>query len=275
MVDLANLEVRSRTCMRCHVGGPGLEVTHEYIAAGHPILVFELDNYTNSDLMPRHWRPDPATEGVEAWAIGQLLGFVLEVENLARHVKSSQWPEFSHMSCASCHHSLAEGEWRQQRGYEGRVGMPLWSPERIIVTRHLLELAAPDRAEEISRLTRLLSSEVGKITDEEAIESLSLKLLAELRAAKRTVRAHRFSDRDVVRLIGRIRDDASLYLVADRQSAEQATLSLISLVSELDRRRRGSLATTVDQLYELLDSFDHPDEYDRQRFSGLIGDLEV
>ena len=46
MIDLRDLRNRSHTCNHCHLGDAARQVDHELIASGHPVLAFELDNYT-------------------------------------------------------------------------------------------------------------------------------------------------------------------------------------------------------------------------------------
>ena len=70
MIDLAAVPNRAHTCDRCHLGNAEKEVDHELIASGHPLLAFELDNYTES--MPPHWISNSQggrdTHGARAWA---------------------------------------------------------------------------------------------------------------------------------------------------------------------------------------------------------------
>jgi hypothetical protein len=82
MTDLRELAVRSAVCLSCHLGAADKTVNHDLIAAGHPVLAFELDNY--SEAMPAHWLPysdrrsaagEPDTHGTRAWAVGQAASF--------------------------------------------------------------------------------------------------------------------------------------------------------------------------------------------------------
>src|SRR5260221_646869 len=54
MTDLRSISTRGTLCLSCHLGNAKREVDHELIASGHPILAFELDNYTETmpDGMP-------------------------------------------------------------------------------------------------------------------------------------------------------------------------------------------------------------------------------
>jgi hypothetical protein len=274
MIDLRHLPTRARLCLGCHMGDGTRQVTHDTIAAGHPILVFELDNFTNSNLLPRHWKPNPR-HGVRAWAVGQIVALREETENLARHARGPEWPEFSHMSCASCHHPLREGVWRQERGFEHRPGMPLWSTDRWVVSRHVVEMAAPDELAALTREIRELSGEVGRMRDRERIASLAATIAARLDRITPVVETRSWSDAEVRMLIRRIAADAERYSIADRQSAEQATLSMITLVSELGRGRRVSVTRAVDDLYRILERLEHPDEYDRLSFASTLRELQI
>jgi hypothetical protein len=51
--DLTDVLTRANLCADCHVGGPGRDVNHDLIAAGHPRLFFELSAFHAN--MPRHW----------------------------------------------------------------------------------------------------------------------------------------------------------------------------------------------------------------------------
>ncbi len=138
MTNTKDLAVRAAVCVRCHIGAPGQEVTHELIAAGHPALLFELDAYTAN--MPPHWpensKSQPAN-GARAWAIGQAVALRQSLELLQSQATSDRWPEFSQFECYACHHQLREKSWRQAVGYGARPpGGPVWSdPQWLIVQR--------------------------------------------------------------------------------------------------------------------------------------------
>jgi len=127
MTDLRDVAVRAAVCLSCHLGSAGKTVDHELIAAGHPPLAFELDNY--SEAMPAHWLPfadRPAaagerdTHGARAWAVGQAASFRAAMDQLARRARAAadrvSWPELSELACDACHHPLAEERWRTGGG---------------------------------------------------------------------------------------------------------------------------------------------------------------
>jgi len=152
MIDLRDIPTRAKTCLACHLGNKDKGVDHELIASGHPILAFELDNY--SETMPAHWAPRKETHGVAAWAGGQAVALRDSLANLARHARGDEWPEYSDLSCHSCHHALESGAWRQERGWPGKAGLPAWSPQRWAVLRLIVErlrLRAPHSTMRFSR----------------------------------------------------------------------------------------------------------------------------
>src|ERR1044071_3630529 len=163
MIDLMNVQVRAHACDRCHVGDNDKEVDHELIASGHPILVFELDNYTES--MPPHWTPARDTHGARAWAVGQVMKFRDSLTNLARHAKGDEWPEFSDMSCYNCHHSLKTSQWRQTRGWPDRAGLPAWSPQHWATLRILIGRISPAARDDLDPIVAQIARGVSRMNE--------------------------------------------------------------------------------------------------------------
>ncbi len=125
--DTADLRLRTRICTGCHVGGPGRDVNHDLIAAGHPRLHFEMSTYHAN--LPRHW--DDATdvkrhagqpsnrEGslreLKLWALGQVetLRARAELSVWRASTAAAPWPELTETRCFSCHHDLRDARWRR------------------------------------------------------------------------------------------------------------------------------------------------------------------
>jgi hypothetical protein len=63
MRDLRNVYVRANSCVACHQN-----VDADILAAGHPVLHFELDGQSVAE--PKHWRDEPPT-ATKAWLVGQ------------------------------------------------------------------------------------------------------------------------------------------------------------------------------------------------------------
>src|SRR5258706_8667394 len=122
MVPLERAPVRADVCLACHAGDGERFVTHTLIAAGHPRLRFELQNYTAN--MPPHHQVDAdyrqrkrAPDGINLWLVGQL-------RNARSHVRLLQgdWmaagrvqPELAFYECFACHRPVDELRWSLTR----------------------------------------------------------------------------------------------------------------------------------------------------------------
>jgi len=263
MTDLRNLGVRSNLCLSCHLGTAGKTVDHDLIAAGHPVLSFELDNY--SEDMPPHWMPFRdkqrkeglrETHGVRAWAVGQAASFRAGLDQLARRARSQRWPEFSELSCDACHHTLTEQRWKA-RGYTDRPGLPRWSPARWAVLRHLVAAVAPDSRSSLDADVATLAQQVARLsTPRSDVADTAERLSSALGGIVSRLDQAAWDDAQVKRLLLAITGDGDL--AADRATAEQAFLGASSLVAALQsrnpRRVRAGLSGTLDTLQKEFES---------------------
>jgi hypothetical protein len=281
MADLRDLDVRSRLCLSCHLGAPGQTVDHELIAAGHPLLSFELDNYTED--MPAHWMPlrDKQrkeglrdTHGLRAWAVGQAASFRAGLDQLARRARSPRWPEFSEMSCDSCHHSLTEQRWKTVRNPE-RPGLPRWSPARWAVLRHLVTAVAPDARESLDAGVARLTRQTSRFSTPPAeVAETAERISRTLGSVVPRLDQAAWDDAEAKRLLLAISEDADAFAVADPAAAEQAFLAFNSLVVQLQagnpRRVRAGLAGTLETMKRELDD---PYTWNPSRFKSQLARL--
>lgn len=264
LIDLRDLPVRGHICGRCHIGNREKEVDHELIASGHPILQFELDNYTES--MPPHWNANP-THGIRAWATGQAMAFRDSLNNLARHAQGEKWPEFSDMSCINCHHSLEGSTWRQERGWSGRAGLPAWSPQRWGVLRLIVSRAAPSTRAELDGVVATLSTKVARMNDTAGIASAANDARRLIETALPKIDALSWRDEDVRAMMRTIASDEDFILRADVHSAEQTTLALHSLATALVRSNRRLLKSPLMTAIDALDAeVQNRERYEPSRF---------
>lgn len=264
MIDLRSLTVRGSSCLSCHMGNAAREVDHDLIAAGHPILAFELDNYTAT--MPPHWHPND-TQGVRAWAVGQIVAFRDSADNLARHARGGKWPEFSDMSCYNCHHALKSSGWRQERGWPDRPGLPAWSPQHWAVLRQIVGSTSPSAKNRLDDLVQQIASGVARMNDPAGIARAADEARTVANRVIPAIDATRWSDAQVRSLISAIADDRDFVMRSDVHSAEQIALALQSLAASLTRRDsrllRSGMLKAIDGLFaELKDR----DDYDPSRF---------
>ncbi len=262
MIDLRDLPVRAHTCHRCHLGNAEKEVDHELIASGHPLLAFELDNFTES--MPPHWTPNRDTHGVRAWAVGQVMKFRDSLGNLARHARGDEWPEFSEMSCFNCHHDLKNSEWRQQRGWPDRAGLPAWSPQHWAMLRLLIGRVSTESRDELDPLVRQIARGVSRMNDPEGVAANADRARKIAEALVPKIDAMRWNDADVRSFMNAIAGEDA----PDVHTAEQSALALQSLSSALTRRNprllRSPMVRSIDALF---DEVKNRDDYDPAKFT--------
>jgi len=122
LAHVGNLWQRTNSCVKCHVGSSTAEVNHDLIAAGHPVLKFEMTAY--SAQMPKHWKSMRATNPTEQhretylWLMGQISSLIASLEQLQARANQPStesttttqlheiWPELSESNCYACHHDL-------------------------------------------------------------------------------------------------------------------------------------------------------------------------
>jgi cytochrome c554/c'-like protein len=263
MTDLRDVPTRASLCLSCHLGDARREVDHDLIASGHPLLPFELDNY--SETMPPHWSDGRSTHGARAWAVGEAVAFDFSLRNLARHARGEKWPEFSDMSCFNCHHNLKSGEWREERGWRDRPGQPAWSAPHWSALRAILGRASStDLQERVDDLAR----RVARMRDPPAISEAAEEARRIVQPLIREVDRLDWREADVRAAMRVITSDPEL---VDVRAAEQIALSLQALASSLTRRdprlAHSAMTQAIDALFAELQS---RDDYDPRRFSARL-----
>jgi hypothetical protein len=291
--------VRANVCLSCHLGGPGRSVNHDLIAAGHPQLAFELDNY--SEGMPAHWLPfadrppgesERDTHGARAWAVGQAASFRAGLEQIARRARGAHgdrgapdgrgdgdgappWPEFSELSCDSCHHALAQERWRTAPDRPGRPGLPRVSPARFAILRHLVAAAAPERQAALDEGFERLAAQLGTLGTPPAEVAAAAERLSR-ETAELIPRLDRLTwdDALVRRLLHAVAEDRGGYETADYAAAQQAALAVQTLVSQLLAGRRGRVHTGLAGVAESLAAeLQNPYAFDPGRFAERLAQL--
>jgi hypothetical protein len=286
LVDLDRADRRAELCLGCHLGQGERRVDHELLAAGHPQLVFELDNFT-ADLPP-HWPPASRLadrrrgerlaeqRGAGAWAVGQAATFRGGMQQLAAQAGSGDWPELSALRCTDCHHSLAEQRWLHQAGARRPLGLPRWSPARWAVLRHLVDAFAPAARDGLDRRVATLSSDLSRFAPAARVAATADAAASELAPVVERLAEVRWDDGQVSAMLLRIAADRRSVAGGDRETAEQVFLALNTLTSEL-LARRSDLATDgmISSLEAMARSLEDPNAYDHRRFADLLGRFEA
>lgn len=278
MVDLSSATTRAELCLACHQGegvaGSDRRVDHRLIAAGHPRLTFELDNF--SARMPEHWRPRPPLEASRQWALGQLSALREELELVRAAAAEEGGPQLALMSCEDCHHSLGEERWRDpDRRPEvaalpaPRLGLPRWSPARWAVLRHLVRRVEPRRTDALDRELAELSRQIGSLGPAAAAAEEARAALAILEPVITALGEMPWSEGTVRALLASITGDPAL--ATDLPTAEQAFWATNTLASVLIRRHPEAsydrLRRAAEALYQTLDD---PHGYDPARFRAAM-----
>ena len=138
MLNAESSVSRAKICSSCHIGEldrtSGLrvrldrEVDHRMMAAGHPPLYFDFEDYSRR--YPVHWDTSDestglgSTKGLERWRTGKITSAITRLNQLSIRAerstrqtdKTGDWPELTEYSCTNCHHSLYQPYGRRAYG---------------------------------------------------------------------------------------------------------------------------------------------------------------
>lgn len=141
--NLSSPRERVETCIKCHVGTPGVEVTHEMIAAGHPQLRFEMTAFL--DAIPQHWYEAKTRRLVpqftaKVWLIGQTATLKRTLENMETRTPDRARFEFADHDCYACHRSLSAQSFGKLAGADSHT-WGRWPAELMLLAeKHSLGL---------------------------------------------------------------------------------------------------------------------------------------
>jgi hypothetical protein len=283
MYDTRDLVKRTEKCLGCHLGNDEKYVDHEMIAAGHPLLQFELDSF--SAVMPRHWKDGGRTNetnksadttdplyDVRELTVGEAVHLRESLLHLASRTRGKVWPEYSELECEACHHSLTppEQSWRQARGYRGRrPGDPPWNAARYTVLRdvaHQLDSADAEQLDAgLAQVAQLMSQ---LNPDRDAVSSAATNSARSADAIVGRMRAATYDSAQSLRLLQAISADADAISAQGEQSAAQAAMALQSLYVACDREQKvpnsADVRAAITDLFQQLQNLS---SYDPARFA--------
>jgi hypothetical protein len=280
MFDTKDVVKRTEKCASCHIGTADKWVDHEMIAAGHPDLIFDLEAF--SAAMPRHWQSAPSGDpwqNVRSWSIGQIVQLREGVDRAGRRAAGPAdraWPEYAELDCFSCHHSLTrpEDSWRQDLGYsDRRPGHVPWNAARFVVARHVARTADASVADKLEADVRQLAAEMSKLQgDRTRIASAATGIRGTLDALARLLASAPADRASTLRYARAIVDDAETISNGGERSAEQAAMSLETLLGALTQNTGGGVdaAAARAALDRLFQQLENPSGYDPRRFGPLL-----
>jgi hypothetical protein len=288
MKDLRSPGIRAQNCLQCHSGTANSGVGHELIAAGHPALKFELDNY--GDQM-RHWMSFATrmatrktadgrdqSEGGRAWVVGQVVAFKMALDLLAHRAKLPSWPDFAEMDCHACHHSLKDASQRQAKVAKAGLGIPKWSPAHLAMLRHIVAVFA---SKEDLRSIESGTSELAALMIKGIATGTTIAPLASRLANSMTpiikkleqvqidaVKAKQFID-----LI--VKDTATNLPATDIRSLQQVVMGLNTLASDIAQTNRSVSKSEVQKvLGNLYRQVEIPEKFDPNAFRKQLTELQ-
>ena len=226
---------RARMCADCHVGGPGRDVNHDLLAAGHPPLRFEFAAYHAN--MPTHWERRARTTENEArlWLVGQFASAEAATGLLAARAREQDvkpWPEFSEYQCFACHHELQAPSWRQKQGFASRrAGSYPWGTWNFTLLPELSTALNPERGAGLAEMLQAMNTTMSRPSpDPNAAEQQALLLQREFSRWGVDLQAMPLGSEQVDRLRGRFaQSPAGGPAVSDWDAAVQRYLALVAL----------------------------------------------
>ena len=297
LYDTKDLHTRVAQCVRCHVGGPGHDVNHDLIAAGHPRMLFEFSAYL--DRLPKHWteRDTSVDFDARAWALGQFATASQALELLASRADRAQqrlaaspnlqhpllWPEFSEYGCYACHHELGAALSAPSRPFHAKPGELPWGTWYYSLLRQLtapehhagLPLDGPAWHDSISLLDQSMRQLTPQAQAFTTVEAEIPRAVAQLQSAADDLRHRRISSTEAV--VWMLDIAAIGTQAADWDEAVQCLLALSALQAAIDRDTlREQVAHQLAELRQALrfpEQYDSPLDYDpgaiRARFERL------
>lgn len=223
---------RVEQCADCHIGGPGRDVNHDLIAAGHPRLNFESAAYFAK--MPRHWvgRFDEA----RLWALGRVVAAEKSVQLLAdRAAHGPAWPEFAEYECFACHHDLRASETRRLAIPGGKPGQLVWNTWNVSLLPSLAQDADLGTAngQDIAQGLKALDDGLARFEDRAKLAETATSLAAQLRGWGQSLNGKQLTPEQIRRLM----THAATTWSADNDrwdDAAQRYLALVALRIQLE-----------------------------------------
>jgi hypothetical protein len=269
MYDTKDIVKRQENCLSCHLGAADQQVNHELLAAGHPVLTFELDSYTA--VMPRHWKEpldkDP-WRGVRDWSVGQAIELREAMAQLARRTRTGEWPEYAELDCYSCHHALTrpEDSWRQQAGYQGRrPGTPPWDPAQYAVLRLVASETGDAFDSDVKRVAALMSQ---LSPDKDKVNAAATQAAQSMGAVVQRLKSMPYDRAITLRQLRKISAEAGPLSAMGERTAEQTVMAMDSLfVAYSANEHPANEAQVKAAITALFQQLETPSAYNPSRFA--------
>lgn len=267
---------RNRLCQSCHLGTKDKFATHKIMGAGHPRLSFELETFTQ--IQPKHYKVDrdytrrkinpPA---IKVWAIGQVDSGVrmlalLEGPLFQEHL--GMFPELSFFDCQACHHKMDNIRWNPRSSLSLGPGKVHLNDGHLLMAQVIAEQLAPDLSGTMAAQLRDLHA--ASQQSRAAVKTAAQALHQSLQDLQRTVINHRFTKGEIRSMLNQMIDTGLRGEYQDYIAAEQATMAIQIMTSELGQAKLWQL--DVDSLYKLVND---DDDYEPTQFTSALRKLRA
>jgi len=273
---------RADKCLSCHGGDEKRFITHTIMGAGHPRVGFELDTYTAAE--PAHFvidkdyiaRKGAAASDVRVWAVGQAVALVKFMDAVIdpKHAPHGIFPELVLFDCTACHHPMSDLRWQPRPSAGLPPGLPPLNDSNAIMLKVIAGRVAPDAAKSLGEhLLALhhasLDNWANVQREARALRDVASQLVPQLEH-------HEFGRDDMRALADGVIAAGFSRDAADYPGAEQATMALASIVSEMrttgaaTESQAKAINTALNGLYESLAK---DDTYKPEAFLGSLKDL--
>lgn len=269
----------ARLCLSCHFGNKDKFVTHRIMGAGHPRISFELDTFTQTQ--PPHFVADADWErrkgrwdGVRVWAIGQALAAQEQLDVILdpKRGRDGLFPELVVFDCHACHHPMSDARWKPRVGT--RPGTIRFNDANLLMLRQIVRATFPADAasfdELVLQLHRGVAGEGG-----DALEA-ARRLRKGLDGVVAKLRGREFGDRDLKAIAAGLVDDGVAGHYGDYAGAEQAAMSVASVMNFLARRGAlGDVRAANAALDRLFETVKDDEKYRAERFRAALSGLKA
>ncbi len=232
--DILPLDKRANLCLTCHQGSAKSDVTHKLLSGGHPRLTFELDTFTA--MMPPHWQMDADYIGrkgeyvsIIAWMRGQQEGALASLVRIKRLGidKKSLIPESSLFYCSTCHHSIANSDWRADNAASSQLGALRLNIAHLRMVGEVLEISSPPLALKYKAALGLVLANFPKTETGAHIEALSTLLRDEVMPVMNTIKVDATFANALFAQLQAFADKKGQYRFED---AEQVVMGMQSII---------------------------------------------
>ena len=281
---------QAKLCLSCHAGDETRYVTHRIMGAGHPRISFELDTF--AQLAPAHYKIDDdwrqrkgEFDNVRMWAISQAVASQHLLNTLAdpKRGRDGLFPELALFDCHACHHPMSEKKWTPRLGVgPGRMRL---NDSNLLMLRAIVRATDSANADAFSAQVTLLHQAISGNAEAKGADPLQLatKLSATIDQQIAKLEKQKFDTGTQRALLAGLLDEARRNEFTDYAGAEQAYLSITSLVSSLVKQgalRAGDQVNRLNKhlgnLRKLLANEDKfkPDSYAAE-LQAMRGDLRA